>query len=127
MSEPLVCALLEGKAKTAKHAQGAARHFSACPYVYFMATKGAELYATLFLPSRQRWWIRYVEKDPKGTFGLESAHVAFASHTQYPDRPMMHLPQVRLDVAPCGADCRTCGAYKKCLGCPATHSYKGGT
>lgn len=120
----MVCAILKGKAKTARQAQGAARHFSVCPYVYFMATRDTELYATLFLPSRQRWWIRYIEKDPQGTFGLESAQVTFTRSIQYPERMMMRLPQTPLDIAPCGANCSTCGAYNRCSGCPATRFHK---
>lgn len=125
MGEPLICAILSGKTEKAEHAENAARHFIACPYVYFMATHGAEVHAALFLPAQQRWWIEYVEKDPQGTFGLQTARVTFVDHIQYPARLTMRMPKTPQQTAPCGASCATCEAYDKCLGCPATRFYKG--
>lgn len=125
MSQPLICALLSGKAEKAEYAETAARHFMSCPYVYFMATHGVDVYATLFLPAQQRWWIEYVEKDPEGTFGLKTAQVTFVNQIQYPTRLAMRVPKTPQQSAPCGANCANCEAYEKCLGCPATRFYKG--
>jgi hypothetical protein len=125
LSEPLICALLSGKAEKAEYAEKAARHFMTCPYVYFMATHGAEVHATLFLPTQQRWWIEYVEKDPQGTLGLKTARVTFVDSIQYPSRMAMRVPKTPQQTAPCGANCATCGAYSNCLGCPSTRFYKG--
>jgi len=124
MEEKLICALLFGEAETGKKAEQIAESYENCPYIHLMATKGNQLFATFFLPEKQRWWIEYVEKKPRQTFGLEKAKVTFASNVQYPRQLKMRLPEKPQETSPCGSNCRTCPAYNRCLCCPATTFYK---
>ncbi len=124
MQEKLICALLFGEAETEKEVEQIARSYQDCPYVSFMATKGRKLFATFFLPRRQRWWITYVEQKPGETFGLKKAKVTIVDHVQYPRQLRMRLPRKPQKSSPCGANCGTCPAYEKCVCCPATTFYK---
>jgi len=124
MEEKLICALLNGEAKTEKKAKQVAESYLNCPYINLMATKENQLFATFFLPEKQRWWIEYIEKKPRKTFGLEKAKVTIVDDVQYPRQLKMQLPSKPQKISPCGANCRACPAYEKCLCCPATIFYK---
>jgi len=120
----LICALLFGKAENEKRVEQIAESYKDCPYINLMATEDNRLFAIFFLPERQRWWIEYVEKRPKETFGLKKARVTIADVVQYPKKLKMRLPKKPQKISPCGANCETCPAYEKCLGCPATIYYR---
>jgi len=120
----LVCALLFGEADTSERARQIAERYKNCPYMNLMATKENQLFAALFLPQRQRWWIEYVGEKPRETFGLESAKVTIVDHVQYPDQLKMRLPESPKHISPCGSNCKACPSYEKCGGCPATTSYR---
>ena len=124
MEEKLICALLVGKAKTQKKAEHIARSYENCPYINLMATRENQLFATFFLPEKQRWWIEYTEEMPRETFGFEKAKVTIMGEVQYPKQLKMRLPKEPKKFSPCGANCGTCPSYEKCLGCPATIFYK---
>ncbi len=124
MKERLICALLVGEAETEKKVKQIAGTYEKCPYINLMATKENRLFATFFLPSEQRWWIEYLEKKPRETFGFEKAKVIIVDEVQYPTQLNMRLPEKPQKISPCGANCKTCPAYEKCLGCPATIFYK---
>jgi len=57
--------LLFGEGKTETETNQIAKSYKNCPYVYFMATKGREIYSIYFLPEKQKWWIEYIEKNPQ--------------------------------------------------------------
>jgi len=126
--ELLICALLFGEAENERKAKRIAESYRDCPYVNLLATKGTQLFAMFVLPERQRWWIEYVEKKPKETFGLEKARVTFVDDVQNPRQLKMRLPRKPLHIAPCGASCGSDRVYQtgKCLGCPATIFYRSG-
>lgn len=129
MKEKLACALLFGEAKTDDKAEKIAISYRNCPYIHLMATKkkidrSIDHRSTFFLPEKQRWWIEYVEKSPKTTFGLERAKVTFVDQVQHPQHRSMRLPEIAQESSPCGANCRTCSANDRCLCCPATIFYK---
>jgi hypothetical protein len=127
MKEKLICALLFGEAENDKQAKQIANSYQNCPYIDLMATKKNQVFATFFLPEKQRWWIEYIEKKPIETFGLMKAKVTFVDDVQYPKKLKMRLPKKPLKISPCKANCETCSAYEswnKCLGCPATIVYK---
>jgi len=124
MEKKLICAIFFGEAETRKKAEQIAESYQKCPYIHLMATKEKQLFATFFLPEKQRWWIEYVEKKPHETFGLEKAKVIFADFVQYPEKLEMRVPEKPLKISPCGGCCAACPAYEKCLGCPATTFYK---
>ena len=124
MEEKLICALLFGEAETESKAKHIARSYQNCPYINLMATKENQLFAAFFLPEKQRWWIEYVEKKPRETFGLEKAKVTIVDDTQYPTKLKMQRPKKPQEISPCGANCGTCPANEKCLCCPATIFYK---
>lgn len=124
MEEKLICALLVGEAETEEKAKQIARSYENCPYIKLIATKENQLFATFFLPKRQRWWIEYVEKKPRETFGLKKAEVTIVDAVQYPRKLKMGLPEKPQQISPCGSNCAICPAYEKCLGCPATIFYK---
>ena len=123
MVEKLICALLLGEADRVA-IEKIAELYKNCPYVDFMATTEKELFATFFLPEAQKWWIEYVEKEPKETFGFEKAKATFMDVVHYPKRLKMRLPRRKGKISPCGADCGSDPVYAKCLGCPATVYYK---
>jgi len=125
MEENLACSFLFGEAETETKVKQIAESYQNCPYINFMATKGTQLFAIFFLPLEQKWWIEYVEKKPKETFGLEKAKVTFADAIQYPRQLKMRLPKKLQKISPCGGNCEVCPTYEKCLGCPATIFYKG--
>jgi len=124
MEEKLICALLFGEAETEEKAKQIAKSYQNCPYINLMVTKQNQLFATFFLPEKQRWWIEYVEKKPTETFGLKKAEVTIVDDVQYPEQLRMRLPKEPQKISPCGADCGICPAYEKCLCCPATIFYK---
>lgn len=124
MKEKLICALLFGEAETRNKAEQIAESYKNCLYIYLMTTEENRLFATFFLPKRQRWWIEYVEKKPRETFGLEKARVTFPSDVQYPEQLEMRLPEKLQETSPCGSNCGTCPAHDKCLCCPATTFHK---
>jgi len=120
----LICALLVGEAETKEKAKQIAESYQNCPYIRLMSTKEKQMFATFFLPEKQRWWIEYIEKKPKQTFGLEKAKVTFVDNVQYPQKLKMRLPKTPQKISPCGANCEGCPANEKCLCCPATIFYK---
>jgi hypothetical protein len=120
----LTCALLSAEAENEKKVKQIAESYKDCPYINLMATKENQLFATFFLPERQKWWIEYVEKKPKETFGLKKARVTLVHDIQYPKQLRMRLPNKPQKISPCGANCEPCPAYEKCLGCPATIFYR---
>lgn len=120
LEEKLICALFSGTAKSTHRARQIAESYQNCPYVYLMTTKGDQLFATFFLPEEQKWWIEYVEKKPRETFGLEKASVTFADALYWPAKLSMRLPKRLKELSPCGANCLSCAAYRRCLRCPAT-------
>ena len=123
--EKLTCALVFGEAKTRKKAEHIAKsYYRNCPYTKFVATKGNQLFATLFLPEEHSWWIEYVEENPKDTVGLEKARVTIVDNIYYPEKLKMRLPKKPQDISPCGSNCKNCPLYGKCSGCPATIFYK---
>lgn len=124
--QKLICAFLLGEAKGNAAARKIAESYRNCPYVYFMATREKILFTAFFLPEEQRWWIEYVEKKPRETFGLEKAKVTFMGIVNYPNKLRMRLPKRKDKISPCGSDCGADPVYKKgrCLGCPATVYYK---
>ena len=122
--EGLICALLAGEADTEEKAEGIAKTYGSCPYVSLMATKENKLFATFFLPEKQRWWIEYAGRKPRKTFGLEKADVTIVDEVQYPKEVKQKLPKIPQKTSPCGANCGNCPAYEKCLGCPATVFHK---
>jgi len=124
MREKLICALLFGEAETEKKAKRIARTYQNCPYINFMATKENQLFATFFLPERQRWWIEYVGKKPKETLELEKAEITIVDVVKYPKQLKIRLPKKLQKFSPCGSNCGICPTYEKCLGCPATIFYK---
>jgi hypothetical protein len=124
MKEKMMCAIFSGEADSEEKAEKVAKSYRNCPYVSLMATKGTQLFATFFLPERQRWWIEYVEKKPRETFGLEKATVTFADSIYHPKPTKMRLPKKKTEISPCESDCRKCAAYERCSGCPATIFYK---
>jgi len=126
MTEKLICALLFGEAEEKAKAEKIANSYRNCPYTDFMATRGKELFATFFLPAEQRWWIEYVEKKPKETFGLEKAKVTFVDTVLHPKTLKMRLPEKKGKTSPCGADCGSDPLYERgrCPGCPATVYYR---
>jgi hypothetical protein len=122
--EELVCALLTGEAETEEKAESIAKTYGSCPYVSSMATKKNKLFATFLLPEKQRWWIEYVGRNTRETFGLKKAEVTIADKIQYPKEPEQALSKILRKISPCGANCGNCPAYEKCLGCPATVFHK---
>lgn len=126
MTEQLMCALLSGEAHGKADAEKIAKSYKNCPYVDFMATHKKKLFATFFLPARQRWWIEYVEKKPKETFGLEKAQVTFVDVVHHPKTLRMRVPKSKGKISPCGADCGSDPLCEKgrCPGCPATVYYR---
>ncbi|MGD8506567.1 MAG: hypothetical protein PVF15_07895 [Candidatus Bathyarchaeota archaeon] len=124
MTNKMVCALLSGKAETRKKARYLAERYANCPYVSLIATKENMLFATYFLPERQRWWIETIEKKPKETIGLENAKVIFLEDVFYPEQMKMQLPDEPQKISPCKSTCEVCPYYEKCSGCPATTFYK---
>ncbi len=124
MRDPLICTIVYGEAKTKKGVEHIAKRFGKCPHVNLMATKGKQLFATFFLPKRERWWIEYVEKRPEITFGLRKAKVTIVDNVNYPKKLEERRPKKLQRISPCGSNCGVCPSYKKCLGCPATIFYK---
>jgi len=120
----IICALLYGEAKTADDADRTAGRYGSCPYVYLMATRGRQLFATFFLPKEQRWWIEYVEKNPEETFRLEKARVTLVDNVEYPKRLEARRTEKAQTIAPCGSNCGECPSFERCLGCPATVFHK---
>lgn len=124
MADKLICALLFGEAESKEKAEKIAKSYRNCPYIDLMVTKENHLFASFILPEQQRWWIEFVEKKPRQTFGLEKATVTFVDNVYYPKKLKMRLPKKPTRISPCGANCETDPAYRRCLGCPATMFYK---
>ncbi len=124
MEEKLICALLCGKGGTEEITNQIVKSYKNCPYVYFMATKGREIYSVYFLPEKQKWWIESIEKNPQKTLGLNKAQLYFIENLQYPKRMKLRLPKKLLELSPCGANCGICPSSEKCSCCPATVYYK---
>ena len=122
--EKLICALLSGEAKTKEKAKHLAESYQNCPYINFIATKEKQLFATYFLPERQKWWIETIEEKPRETIGLEKAKVTIIENVYCPKQLKMRLPEKSMNISPCGSKCETCPYYERCSGCPATVFYK---
>ncbi len=122
--EKRICAFFIGTADNDQKAKQIAESYHNCPYIRVMATKEKQMLAVFFLPKKQRWWIEYVEKKPRETFGLKEAKVIVVDEIQYPKQLKMQLPKKPLEISPCGSSCKSCPAYEKCLCCPATILYK---
>ncbi|NIO37740.1 hypothetical protein GTO27_08565 [Candidatus Bathyarchaeota archaeon] len=89
MKEKSICALLSGVAKTGERAKHLAESYKSCPYVNFIATKEDELYATYFLPERQKWWSETIEERPRETIGLEKVKITIVESVHYPNQLKM--------------------------------------
>ncbi len=124
MEEQMFCALLFGEAKAEEKAKQIAKSYQNCPYVNLIATKENQLFATFFLPEKQRFWIEYVEEKPKETFQLEKAKITFVDHVYYPKHLKLQIPKKPKKISPCESNCGICQSYNKCSGCPATTFYK---
>ena len=89
-----------------------------------MATLDNHLYAIFFLPSKQKWWIEYIETHPLDTFGLNKAKVTFLENVFYPENLKLQIPKKITNISPCGANCKECPSIESCSCCPATIYYK---
>jgi len=123
--ETLIPVFLEGEANSVQTANKIAESYQNCPYVAFMATKTSQVFILYFLPWKQRWWVEYIEKEPKTTLGLERAKLTFPERLFFPEKMKLHLPKNKAELSPCNSDCVKCPGYNRCLGCPATIYYKG--
>lgn len=124
MEEKLICVLLIGEGENENITNKIAKSYENCPYVNFMAIKGSEIYSIYFLPEKQKWWIKSIEKNPQETLGLKEVQLIFVENLQYPKRMKLRLPKKLLEISPCGANCEICSSSEKCTCCPATVYYK---
>ena len=124
MEGKLISALFVGQAETFEGAKYLAEKYQNCPYIHFLPTKESQLFATYFLPVKQRWWIETIERKPKETIGLEKAKVTFLNDVYYPEKLKMKLSEESRDISPCGSNCASCPYYEECSGCPATTFFK---
>lgn len=113
MEERLVCALLFGEAKTRKKVEHIAKsYYKNCPYTQFVATRENRLFATFVLPERHRWWVEYLEENPKETIGLEKAEVTIVDNVYCPEQLKMRLPEKPQKISPCESNCKNCPLWK---------------
>ncbi|MCL0084374.1 hypothetical protein M1N82_02400 [Dehalococcoidia bacterium] len=128
MKQKTVCGLLIGKAKSAEGAEKLARAFENCPYVAFIGAFDDQFVWACFIPEKHLWWMEAIRDKPEETLGLKSATLLTTDEVKvtYPEEFKLRLPQEKLNVAPCGTDCKECPSFERCSGCPATIYYKGG-
>lgn len=122
----LIGALLVGKSKSEQKAKQTATKYRDCPFVSLMATKGSQVFMTLFIPEEHDWWVDYIEQNPELSLKLQDVQVTYFDDIQYPEPLTMRLPEEALEIAPCGSNCGNCPAYENesCPGCPATIFHK---
>ena len=89
-----------------------------------MTTLNDQLYAIFFLPSKQKWWIEYIEKHPLETFGLKKAKIIFLENVFFPKNLKLRIPKKLTTISPCGANCNECSSIDNCSRCSATVYYK---
>ncbi|MBT9143802.1 MAG: hypothetical protein DDT32_02076 [Syntrophomonadaceae bacterium] len=92
----------------------------------FVGAFGDRLVSVYFVPEKHLWWLEWVRDQPE-IAGLRSVSLLVTDEAKitYPEFEL-RLPREKLEVAPCGADCKACPSFERCPGCPATIYYKGG-
>jgi len=120
-----ICGIIIGEANSAKDAKKIARIMQNCPNLVASGTTSNKIYSVYIVPEKKEWWLRYPEINPKAT-GLEKAAVYIVKNVSYPEEFAFRLPHKKTEIAPCGANCKTCPLRKEynCSGCPATIHYQ---
>ncbi|MCL0076623.1 hypothetical protein M1O57_04095 [Dehalococcoidia bacterium] len=122
-----MCGLLIGETGSAEKAEQKAKRFKDCPYTAFIGAFADKLVWACFIPEKHWWWMDGIREKPEETLGLKSATLLTTDEAKvtYPEKFKLRLPQEKLDVVPCGTDCKECPSFERCPGCPATIYYKG--
>ena len=127
MKKKILSTLLIGQAGSAKQAEKEAQRYRDCPYTTFVGAFAEKLVWACFIPEEHLWWMEAIRDKPEETLGLKSATLLTTDEAKvtYPEEFKLRLPQEKLDIAPCGADCKECSSFERCLCCPATIYCKG--
>lgn len=120
----MTCSLVLGVADTQKNATKIAKMFHSCPYCTdFMSKKGFAI-GVFVIPANHKWWLEYVQKKPRETFGFSKAAVFFTDPMGITSPWSRGEVQSLAELASCGTNCRKCNSYKtRCEGCPGTKCY----
>jgi len=78
------------------------------------------------MPEGQARW-EFIRGKPEA-IGFRNTTVLVTDEVKvtYPKGFKLRLPKEKLEIAPCGADCKECSFIERCCGCPATIYHKGG-
>jgi len=106
------------------------KKFEKCPRIikFFVTTGGYNLFALIWAEDLHSLESVTLEKcSLRSQPGIRRYEVYPVQEIHYD--PFLEIKVVadKVDLAPCGVDCGSCGRYaaRKCLGCPATVFYRG--
>jgi len=120
-----ICGIVIGEASSVEEAKRLAETIKNCPNLVASGTSANKFYSVYIVPEEKKWWLKYPETNPKAT-GLEKARVYIVQNLLYPEKSVFRMPEEKTDLAPCGADCKTCQLREEynCSGCPATTNHQ---
>jgi len=117
-----ICAIIISEASSEEEAKKLSAMKRNCPYLIVTGTDSNKICSAYIVPEDKKWWVKYPETNPKAT-GVQKASTYIVEKLHYPFEPKSF--KTRSDIAPCGADCRSCTLREEysCAGCPATVHY----
>lgn len=119
-----IVGILIGEASSPEKARLIMEDGLRCPYAVTYAISGNTIVGIFSVPIGHEWWLEWVEKDPKGTIGLEHAELFLSRKSRAQSPWAREDVKPVLEGAPCGADCLRCARYSnECRGCPAATFY----
>ena len=120
----MTCSLVLGVADTQEKTTKIAKCYHSCPYCTFFMSEKELAIGVFVIPANHKWWLEYVQKKPRETFGFSKAVVSFTDPMGITSPWSRGEAQSLAELAPSCANCRKCNSYKtRCEGCPATKHY----
>ncbi|ADC65334.1 transcriptional regulator, AsnC family [Ferroglobus placidus DSM 10642] len=126
----ILTAVLVMEVESSQALENILKKFVNCPRVikFFVTTGGYNLFALIWAEDLHSLESVTLERcSLRAQPGIRKYEVYPVQEIHYDPFLEIKVSAEKIDVAPCGVDCKSCSRYnaEKCLGCPATVYYKG--
>jgi len=110
---------------TPELAERNAKTMKDCPRIVASGHSSNYAFNLFIIPEEKKWWVEYPIQHPE-VLGAKNVKLNLIENLTYPEDFKLHVPDEKLELSPCGADCMECPLREQfiCKGCPATVHYQ---